>query len=61
MHMNMAGRGGGQGYPGSLLGTIAFTQQGFLDAQWQRDARSALRTDAAARVRARSSSRRSTR
>jgi hypothetical protein len=38
MHVNMAGRGGGQGYPGSLLGTIAFTKQGFLDAQWQRDA-----------------------
>ena len=38
MHINMSGRGGGQGYPGSLLGTIAFTQQGLLDAQWQRDA-----------------------
>ena len=38
MHVNMAGRGGGQGYPGALLGTIAFTKQGFLDAQWQRDA-----------------------
>lgn len=37
-HINMAGRGGGQGYPGSLLGTIAFTRQGLLDAQWQRDA-----------------------
>ena len=37
-HVNMAGRGGGQGYPGSLLGTIAFTRQGLLDAQWQRDA-----------------------
>ena len=37
-HVNPAGRGGGQGYPGSLLGTIAFTRQGFLDAQWQRDA-----------------------
>jgi imidazolonepropionase-like amidohydrolase len=37
-HVNMAGRGGGAGYPGSLLGTIAFTEQGFLDAQWQRDA-----------------------
>ena len=37
-HVNMAGRGGGQGYPGALLGTIAFTKQGFLDAQWQRDA-----------------------
>lgn len=38
VHVNMAGRGGGQGYPGALLGTIAFTKQGFLDAQWQRDA-----------------------
>ena len=38
MHVNMAGRGGGQGYPGALLGTIAFTKQGLLDAQWQRDA-----------------------
>jgi len=38
MHVNMSGRGGGAGYPGSLLGTIAFTEQGFLDAQWQRDA-----------------------
>jgi len=38
MHVNMAGRGGGQGYPGALLGTIAFTKQGFLDAEWQRDA-----------------------
>ena len=37
-HINMSGRGGGQGYPNSLLGTIAFTQQGLLDAQWQRDA-----------------------
>ena len=37
-HVNMSGRGGGQGYPGALLGTIAFTKQGFLDAQWQRDA-----------------------
>ena len=37
-HVNMGGRGGGQGYPGALLGTIAFTKQGFLDAQWQRDA-----------------------
>jgi hypothetical protein len=38
MHINIAGRGGGQGYPNSLLGTIAFTRQGLLDAQWQRDA-----------------------
>jgi imidazolonepropionase-like amidohydrolase len=38
LHVNPAGRGGGSGYPGALLGTIAFTKQGFLDAQWQRDA-----------------------
>ncbi len=38
MHINMAGRSGGQGYPNSLLGSIAFTRQGLLDAQWQRDA-----------------------
>ena len=37
-HINPGGRGGGQGYPGSLLGTVAFTRQGLLDAQWQRDA-----------------------
>jgi len=37
-HINPGGRGGGQGYPGALLGTIAFTKQGLLDAQWQRDA-----------------------
>lgn len=37
-HVNIAGRGGGAGFPNSLLGTIAFTRQGFLDAQWQRDA-----------------------
>jgi imidazolonepropionase-like amidohydrolase len=37
-HINMAGRGGGQGYPGALLGTVAFTKQGLHDAQWQRDA-----------------------
>ena len=46
-HVNMSGRGGGAGYPGSLLGTIAFTEQGFLDAQWQRDAEAAyVRTGA---------------
>jgi imidazolonepropionase-like amidohydrolase len=38
LHVNMAGRGGGQGYPGALLGTIAFTRQELLNAQWQRDA-----------------------
>ncbi len=37
-HVNIGGRGGGTGYPNSLLGTIAFTRQGFLDAKWQRDA-----------------------
>ena len=37
-HINIAGRGGGAGFPNSLLGTIAFTRQGLLDAQWQRDA-----------------------
>jgi imidazolonepropionase-like amidohydrolase len=39
MHIDMAGRGGGPGYPQALLGTIAFTKQGFLDAQWQMQAR----------------------
>ncbi len=39
MHIDMAGRGGGAGYPQALLGTIAFTKQGFLDADWQRQAR----------------------
>ena len=38
MHIDMAARSGGPGYPGSLLGTIAFTRQGLADAQWQRDA-----------------------
>ena len=41
LHVNMAGRGGGQGFPNSLLGSVAFTKQGFLDAQWQRDAEAA--------------------
>jgi imidazolonepropionase-like amidohydrolase len=27
------------GYPGALLGVIAFARQSFLDAQWQKDAR----------------------
>ena len=40
-HVNPAGRGGGAGYPQSLLGTVAFTRQGFIDAQWQRDAQAA--------------------
>jgi imidazolonepropionase-like amidohydrolase len=38
-HIDMAGRGGGPGYPQALLGTMAFTRQGFLDAHWQRQAR----------------------
>jgi imidazolonepropionase-like amidohydrolase len=33
------GRGGGGGYPGALLGVIAFARQSFLDAQWQKEAR----------------------
>ncbi len=33
------GGGQGAGYPGSLLGYIAFIRQSFYDAQWQRDAR----------------------
>jgi imidazolonepropionase-like amidohydrolase len=37
-HIDMAGRGAGDGYPQALLGTIAFTRQGLLDAQWQREA-----------------------
>lgn len=39
MHIDMAGRGGGPGYPQALLGTIAFAKQGLLDAEWQREAR----------------------
>jgi imidazolonepropionase-like amidohydrolase len=41
-HINMAGRGGGQGYPQSLLGTIAFTRQELANAVWQRDAEAAF-------------------
>ena len=33
------GGGGGGGYPGALLGVIAFARQSFLDAQWQKEAR----------------------
>lgn len=33
------GAGGGGGYPGALLGVIAFARQSFLDAQWQKDAK----------------------
>jgi imidazolonepropionase-like amidohydrolase len=35
----VAGGGGGGGYPGALLGVIAFARQSFLDAQWQKEAR----------------------
>ena len=39
LHVSLAltggGRGGGGGYPVSLLGSIAFVRQGFLDAQHQ--------------------------
>ena len=38
-HVTFGGRGGGAGYPGALLGTIAFVRQALYDAQWQRDAR----------------------
>jgi len=31
--------GGGGGYPGALLGVIAFARQTFYDAQWQKEAR----------------------
>ncbi len=34
-----AGGGRGGGYPGALLGTIAFVRQALHDARWQRDAR----------------------
>jgi hypothetical protein len=37
-HIDVGGRAGGAGYPNSLLGSLAFTKQGLLDAQWQRDA-----------------------
>jgi imidazolonepropionase-like amidohydrolase len=33
------GGGGAGGYPGALLGVIAFARQSFLDAQWQKEAR----------------------
>ena len=36
LHVALGGGGGrGGGYPASLLGTIAFVRQGFLDAQHQ--------------------------
>lgn len=33
LHVDFGGRGGGGGYPASLLGSIAFVRQSFLDAQ----------------------------
>jgi imidazolonepropionase-like amidohydrolase len=33
------GGASGSGYPGALLGVIAFARQSFLDAQWQKEAR----------------------
>jgi imidazolonepropionase-like amidohydrolase len=41
MHISFSpgGAGRGGGYPGALLGTIAFVRQALSDAQWQRDAR----------------------
>ena len=51
---------GGGGYPGSLLGYIAFMRQSFYDAQWQRDARR-VRAIGTRTRRGRCSSRRSTR
>jgi imidazolonepropionase-like amidohydrolase len=38
-HVTFDGRGGGPGYPASLLGNIAFVRQAFYDAQWQKSAR----------------------
>jgi imidazolonepropionase-like amidohydrolase len=39
-HVTFSGRGGGGGgYPGALLGVIAFVRQSFYDAQFQKDAR----------------------
>jgi imidazolonepropionase-like amidohydrolase len=38
LHVNFTGGGGGRGYPNSLMGTIAFVRQSFLDAQHQRAA-----------------------
>jgi imidazolonepropionase-like amidohydrolase len=39
LHVDFAGRGGGGGYPASLMGSIAFVRQAFLDAQHQQLAR----------------------
>jgi imidazolonepropionase-like amidohydrolase len=38
LHVQFGGGGGGRGYPNSLMGTIAFVRQSFLDAQHQRAA-----------------------
>ena len=39
-HITFAvGRGGGPGYPESLLGDIAFVRQALYDAKWQKEAR----------------------
>ena len=38
-HVSFTAPGGGGGYPGALLGVIAFARQSFYDAQWQKDAR----------------------
>ena len=45
MHVNMAGRGGGQGYPGALLGTIAFTEAGLPGCAVAARCRSAVPAD----------------
>lgn len=39
LHVDFGGRGGGGGYPNSLMGAIAFVRQSFLDAQHHRLAR----------------------
>jgi len=39
LHVDFGGRGGGGGYPNSLMGSIAFVRQSFLDAQHQQLAR----------------------
>ena len=38
-HVVFATAGPGGGYPGALLGAIAFARQSFYDAQWQKEAR----------------------
>ncbi len=39
LHVDFGGRGGGGGYPNSLMGAIAFVRQSFLDAQHHQLAR----------------------